>query len=318
MNSIMETYLGLDLGGTKLLVGEVDAQGRVLASKRYSSGYLAQESAADFLLNSLDDYLSTSAFPGGEPKAIGLGTIGRVDSENGIWHQIDADRTTEIHIGEIISRKYSIPCFADNDVKSATKAEMLWGAGKISNNFIFLNIGTGIASGAVIDGKLLKGSSFNAGETGHVGSCVNLGLECCCGRKDCVELLASGSGLDACARFLKDRYSTSLQLPQSPARVEAKEIFRLYSQGDELCTVLTENAAKAAAGLIMDLVRCFDPDTIVLGGGIVSEDLMYSKILENIDKYTVRFVRNGIIRTTLDPAFAGLLGAAANAMNICR
>lgn len=310
----METYLGLDLGGTKLLIGEVDADGRVLKSARYKSGYLPQERAAEFIADSLDDYIRNVGWHESKPLAMGVGVIGRVDSVNGIWHQIDSDRTSPIMLADTLSKRFGIPCFVDNDVKSATKAEMRWGAGRISSNFLFINIGTGIASGAVIEGRLLKGSSFNAGETGHVISGINVGLECCCGRKDCAELVASGAGMDACARFLKGKYDSRLQIPEAPSRVDTRDIIRLCREDDPLCKVLVDNAVKGAADLIMDLVRCFDPDCIVLGGGVVSEDYIFDRIKEAIDPYTVRFVTKGIMRTSLDPNFAGLLGAAANAM----
>lgn len=310
----METYLGLDLGGTKLLIGEISSEGEVINHKRYESGYLCQDKAMDFLFESIDDYISTVAWLGNKPEAMGIGMIGRVDSVNGIWHQIDCDRNSEVMIASMLSARYGIPCHADNDVKSATKAEMLWGAGKHSKNFVYLNIGTGIASGAVIEGRLLKGSSFNAGETGHIVSGIGLGLKCCCGRKDCVELIASGSGIDACARALKADYASSLVLPEKPRMVDVRDVVRLAASGDRLCCVLLDNAADAAAGLIMDLVRCYDPDTIVLGGGIVSEDSIFERIISKIDKYTVRFVKNGITRTCLNADFVGLLGAAANAI----
>ena len=310
----MDTCLGIDLGGTKLLIGEVNSDGRVLKSRRYESGYLQQGAAADFLSDKLDDYIRNVGFADGRPAAIGIGVIGRVDSANGIWYQMDSRRNEPVNLAETMSGRFSMPCKVDNDVKSATKAEMLWGAGRISSNFLYLNIGTGIASGAVIDGKLLKGSSFNAGETGHVISGVNLGIGCCCGRKDCAEMIASGAGMDACARLLVGKYHSALTIPEPPARVDTREIIRLCLQSDELCKVLVDNAACAAANLIMDLVRCFDPDCIVLGGGVASEDYIYERILEAVDKYTVRFVSNGIRRTSLNPHYAGLLGAAANAM----
>lgn len=310
----MITYLGLDLGGTKLLVGEISSDGVVLNHKRYDSGYLGQEKALDFIQESVDDYIATVGWRQGGPEAIGVGMIGRVDSTNGVWYQIDSNRCVELEIAKVLSHRYGLPCYADNDVKSATKAEMLWGIGKISSNFIYLNIGTGIASGAVIEGKLLKGASFNAGETGHMVSGVRLGLRCCCGREDCVELIASGSGIDASARALCGRYRTELTIPEIPQRVDVRKVVSLAASGDELCGVLIENAAQAAAGLIMDLVRCYDPDTIVLGGGIVSDDSVFNRIIEHIDTYTIRFVKNGIVRTSLNPNFAGLLGAAANAL----
>ena len=98
-------------------------------------------------------------------------------------------------------------------MKSATRAERVWGFGQISKNFIYINVGTGIAVGTVINGRQIRGSHFNAGEVGHVRVGVNLGIKCGCGRMDCVEAIAAGIGFDNCARLLRNRYETNLHIP---------------------------------------------------------------------------------------------------------
>ena len=80
--------------------------------------------------------------------------------------------------------------------------------------------------------------------------------------------------------------------------------------------VVVENAAEALANLIMNLVRVIDPDTVVLGGGIVADGYMHEKILEKLHPTTMRFVSNGVVITKLNPGFIGLLGAGAVAMNM--
>ena len=148
----MQTFLGLDLGGTKLLIGEVDAQGNVLRSKQYVSGFLDQQAACEVLCRSLDDYIATVGWATGEPpQAMGVGLIGRVDPYAGIWHQIDPGRTQPVNLAEMLTARYGLPCRIDNDVKSATRAEQAWGVGKQSNDFVFINIGTGIAAGTVFN-----------------------------------------------------------------------------------------------------------------------------------------------------------------------
>ncbi len=96
---------------------------------------------------------------------------------------------------------------------------------------------------------------------------------------------------------------------------DTREIFELSMKGDRLCVQLVVNATKALANLIMNMVRMSDPDTIVLGGGILSDGYIYSRVLEKLNPTTVRFVKNGIVLTKLDPDFIGLIGAGAVAMN---
>lgn len=311
----METYLALDLGGTKLLIGEMDTHGNILRYKKYDTGYFNQQAALEIIKRSLDDYIETIGWTNSKPVAMGVGLIGRVDPHHGIWLQIDPTRTEPVPLGKELSRLYGIPCYIDNDVKSATRAVQLFGFGQISENFIYINVGTGIAAGFVVNGRQIRGSHFNAGEVGHTQVGVSVGIPCGCGRMDCVEMIASGIGFDRCARLLKDKYETRLHVPEDLGeRVDVKNIFSLSLKGDPLCVQLVENATQALANLIMNLVRVSDPDTVVLGGGIVSDGYIHTKMMEKLNPTTIRFVKNGVVLTKLNPDFIGLIGAGTVAM----
>lgn len=145
---------------------------------------------------------------------------------------------------------------------------------------------------------------------------VSVGVKCGCGRIDCVESIASGMGFNACARYLQDKYKTALKICPKSTPVSTREIFELSKQGDPLCVTLVENASEAIAQLIMNLVRVTDPDTVVLGGGIISDVRFYEKVLSKLNANTMRFVSNGVVITHLNPDFVGLLGAGAVAMNM--
>jgi predicted NBD/HSP70 family sugar kinase len=311
----METYLGVDFGGTKILVGELDACGNVLKYKKYDSVFFNQQSALDIIKESIDDYIKTIGWVEQKPLRMGIGLIGRVDASQGIWLQIDPRRTQTIPMAHELAELYGIPCFIDNDVKAATRAEQLFGFGQISQNFIYINVGTGIAAGFVVNGQQIRGSHFNAGEVGHTQVGVSLGIKCGCGRTDCVELIASATGFDICARMFKDKLETVLHFPQGTGeRVSVSEIFALSQKEDPLCMRLIENASEAMANLIMNLVRVSDPDTVVLGGGLVADGYFHTKILEKLHPTTLRFVKNGVVITKLNPVFISLMGAVAVAM----
>jgi len=312
----METYLGLDLGGTKLLIGEVDAYGNILRYKRYDSGFFNQKAAFDIIRRSMDDYVAQVGWVGEKPVAMGVGLIGRVDPNQGIWLQIDPHRTESIALAGELTALYGISCRIDNDVKSATRAERVWGVGQFSKDFVYINVGTGIAVGTVVGGRQIRGSHFNAGEAGHMRVGVHVGIPCVCGRTDCVETIASGSGIDRCARLLRDRYETRLTFPpEGEKRVSVEEVVKLSQAGDPLCSVLMTNAAEGIANLIMNMVRVTDPDTVVLGGSIVANEYIFERIQACLNANTMRFVTHGVVLTKLNPQFVGLLGAAAVAMN---
>jgi predicted NBD/HSP70 family sugar kinase len=252
-----------------------------------------------------------------------------------VWLQIDPKRTDPTPLAQILTARFGIPAFIDNDVKSAAQAVgrfELWGrpgsdgtgpspspspSPGPSNNYIYINVGTGIAAACVVNGYLIRGGHFNAGEVGHTRVGVNVGITCGCGRKECVELSASGIGFDRCARLMAPSLShpTRLTIPDEPARVDVREVFELSRAGDPLCVELVENASQALAELVMNLVRVTDPETVVLGGGIVSDGYIHARMLEKLNPTTVRFVTGGVVLTRLDPDFIGLIGAAAVAMN---
>ena len=306
----MDTVIGMDLGGTKLLLGELTENGEILRERSVPSGPLSQREALALMRESLAAFL-----PGcvGRPAALGIGLVGRVDSRSGRWYEIDRERSEGLALAAEIEKSCALPCFIDNDVRSAARAELLFGEGRRSRDFAYINVGTGVAAGVVIDGRLLRGAHCNAGELGHSSSGLALGVPCVCGRTDCVEAIASGLGLDRCARrFYPDYPGTALRLPES-GRVGAGEIFAL-SGTDALCARLTDMAAAALANLIMDLVRFCDPDCVVLGGGVAADGFLLGRTKEKLGAHTMRFVSGGVRLTELDGRRIGLLGAACNAM----
>lgn len=311
-----KTYLGADLGGTKLLLGEVDEAGRVVRKKSYPSGFLNQQQARQLLLASLDDYFSTVADPSHRPAAIGVGLLGRVNTTDGVWEQIDPSRTMPLALAAELEERYAMPCHIDNDVKSAARAEMRWGIGKETRHFIYINVGTGIAACTVTDGKILRGGHFNAGEVGHTTVNLSVGTQCACGRRDCVETIAAGMGFDLCARMLCGRYPSHLVIPADGSRVMVSEVFRLArEEGDALCCQLVENAAEALAQLVMNLVRMSDPEAVVMGGSVMSDGYLLEQMSRRLQPETMRFVTRGVRLTALDSRMIGLMGAAVVAMN---
>lgn len=302
------TYLGLDFGGTKLMIGEVDSHGNILRSKQYPTGFCTQQEALSIMYASLDDYLADGFYGGQRPKAMGVGLIGRINSEAGQWLQIDPSRDEKLDLGVLLSERYGIPCYIDNDVKSATRAEMLWGKGKDLRHFIYINVGTGIAAGAVVNGEVIRGAHFDAGEVGYMISNVSVDAQ---SFRENIEDVASGSGFDRCARMLHAQYpDTVLTLPHE-GRVDVRDIFAGYQKQDSLCKRLVENAAESLATLITNLIRAFDPEGLILGGGVVADGLMLGLIKQRLSPETVRFLSHDIVLTNLNPHNVGLLGAAA-------
>ena len=314
----METYLGLDFGGTKLLIGETDAQGHILASKRYPTGPMSQEDAAGLIQASLRDYLSRAGVRGTLAGA-GVGVVGVSDHERGLWisktHEITGP---PIPLADIVSRALGVPAAIDNDVRSAAAAELLWGHGRACRDFIYINVGTGLAAGFVIDGKILRGANNNAGEVGHLCCDMADGAPCVCGRRGCAETALSGTGFAIQYRRLQGSFpASSLALDESGA-MDAARLYALADQGDPLAKAITEKAAKILACLIMNLARVSDPELIVLGGGASSGGWLLDRARPFLVPSAMRGVKKGTVLSALDPAAAGLLGAAAVGMGAAK
>ncbi|GGA37111.1 ROK family protein [Paenibacillus physcomitrellae] len=307
-----ETLLALDLGGTKLLIGEVDSKGRILHSKRYPSGMLTQRQATELMMASLDDYLKTSGLVGGKPAAMGVGLIGLVEANQGRWLMIDPGRKEEIRLAELLERRYGYPCRVENDVKAAALAEQRFGAGQGISDFIYLNIGTGIGAGIIAEGRLLRGWQNDSGEVGHMTVDYSGGTPCPCGRFGCAEALASGGGMDRRLRLLGQRHPDSPLLNLAAhGFVSAEEIFTYAEADDPLAVKIAIDAADAAAELILNLVRVSNPERVVLGGGVAGSAWMRRELPKRLKLPVMDSVRHGVVLSDLDPAAAGLIGAAA-------
>lgn len=311
----MRTYMALDLGGTKLLIGELDKDGKILRSKRYPSGYKSQREAVDGVLSCIEDYKKTVGFEG-EVAGVGMGMVGMVDHRNGLWRSLGHLLQEDIPFAQILSDAFSAPAAIDNDVRSATTAELLLGCGKHTKDFIYINVGTGLAAGFVIDGHIVRGKHDLAGEVGHMSLDLHSEQHCPCGRNGCCEQVVSGMGFTVQVNRLKDEYpDTALKLPEEGQRVNAKDIFELYDKGDPMCIRIVDEAVATLSCLILDLIRVSDPDTIVLGGGVVSSGWLLEKVKAELSKYTImNHITGGVELSKFDPNNAGLIGAGSLGM----
>lgn len=294
----MDTYIGLDYGGTKLLIGEVDGQGRLLASRRYDTGRKTQEEAAAYLTECLRDYREKESFQG-TPVAAGTGIIGISHREKGIWHSMNHKEGADIPLAAMVSQILQVPAAIDNDVRSSTTAELLWGIGKCSRNFVYISVGTGLAAGIVCEGRILRGANQNAGEIGHSLVKASSHRQCICGKTGCAELSASGLGM------------TENMRSRGGGCMPAREILEKSRQGDSLCRAVREEAEIVLGQVIENLVRTVDPDTVVLGGGIMQDSFFYEGVKSRLHPATMRGVTGGVRLSSLHPARAGVLGAAA-------
>lgn len=306
------TVLSVDLGGTKLLIGEVDSDGKVQRSKKYASGYLTQYEAVKLIQSSITDYIENVGFAADPPKRMGVGMVGQVDCRNGVWNFIDSRRKDEIFLSDILESFTGMECHLDNDVKAAARAEKAFGGGRGLDDFIYLNIGTGIAAGIFSGGRLVRGWQNDAGEVGHMVVDHSGSVECICGRRGCVEAIASGFGMNRRVKALAVKYPDSeLKTEINQDFVRAEKIFAAAQTGDSLGIKVAEEAVEAIMELLLNLIKTFNPRRIILGGGVAGSVFMQEKLFPRFQSPKFAVVTDGIVLSKLNPDTVGLIGAAA-------
>ena len=311
--------IGVDLGGTKVEVAQVDTAGRVLQRLRQSTdvkdGLAAVEAEIVAAVRKLEEHA------GGRPAGIGVGVAGQIEATTGVvrfapnlgWHEapLQAD----------LSQALKLPVAVINDVRAATWGEWLHGAGQGCNDLVCLFVGTGIGGGVVSGGQMLAGCSNAAGELGHVTVDLH-GPPCHCGNRGCLEALASGWAIARQARqaIAADPAAGAFLLNMAggqPDAVTAKIVAQAAQQGDPLAGQLKDEVARALIAGAVGLVNAFNPCRLILGGGVI-EGL--PELVQRVDE-GVRQLALAAASAPLQvvPAHlhndAGVVGAAALAMH---
>lgn len=258
---VVDRYLGVDLGGSKIAVSLWEVAGA--ASGAEAEPLLREKVRWDTLPGgpeaNLDRILSAGArmLQGREARAVGISGGGPLDAERGVILSIpNLAGWVDVPIAAILSEGLGAPVHLENDANACAVAEWLYGAGRGATSLAFLTCSTGIGAGLVLDGRLYRGSRGLAGEVGHQ-VIVPDGLPCGCGGRGCLEAYASGTGI---ARRLRALGAGREDLPR-----DARDLVARARSGDafSLC-FLRETAELLALGLAQ-LIFTLNPDRIVLG-----------------------------------------------------
>ena len=274
MNSPKEKpILGVDVGGTKVAVGMVDRQGKILAQARKTM--VAQgtaEAALDAVTAAIDSILSATK---DNVSSIGICAPGPLDPKSGVvLNPPNLPCWRNFSLAEKIRAKYGVPVKVDNDANAAALAETRWGAARGYRYVFYATIGTGIGTGIVFDGTIYHGKTGSAGEGGHV-SIDYRGPVCGCGKHGCIEILAAGTaiGVRARAKLAADpaRPSAMLDLADGKiASVTSELVGRAYAAGDPLAREVLAETAELLTVWLGNMVDLLDPDVLVMGGGVAA------------------------------------------------
>lgn len=241
--------VGLDIGATKTLGLVVDDAGAILAEVREAT----EPGAEGVIGTAARVFEALRAATGAElTGAVGVGIPGLVDTERGsVKHAVNLGVNGDwLHLGDHLSERLGVPVVVENDVNAATRGAVAMSG---EDDLVYLSIGTGLAAGLVLEGRLRRGDHGAAGEVGHIPVDPH-GVQCECGQRGCLETIASGSALAAAW--------PSGDVPPAQA------LFAAAQSGDVKAIAARDRFAEGVASAVRVLALAVDPRTIVLGGGV--------------------------------------------------
>jgi glucokinase len=270
----MRWVIGVDIGGTNLVVGAVAEDGsRVVGdhSRPTDPTRGADAVVLDIVeMVRLTQALLQASEPGAEVLGLGIGAPGPLDTKNGIVLLTPNLGWIDMPLRARLSEPLGLRASLDNDANCAVLGECWVGAARDARYVIGITIGTGIGGGIVIDGKLYHGASDSAGEIGHMTIDLN-GRRCSCGAYGHLEAYASGPAIASRATEQIDAGAASLLVSMVDGdlkKVTAQTVYLAAQQGDTLAhDVVRETAHYLAAGLA-SLLNIFNPDLVVVVGGV--------------------------------------------------
>ncbi|MFC1870539.1 ROK family protein [Chloroflexota bacterium] len=318
--SLDPLILGIDLGGTKILTAVANTKG-VMLSRDHSITPAKEgpDAVVKSVLESVSRVLDQAHIATADLTAIGVGAPGLSNPETGLlFTSPNLPGWKDVPLRDIIEKELGRKAFLINDANAAAIGELYYGAGRGTRNFIYITVSTGIGGGIIIDGKIYTGSTGTAGELGHM-VIDDDGPQCNCGNSGCWETLASGTALARETRHrIKEGAATSI-LKYADGNIEkinAEAIQEAAQAGDKLANELIARAAYYLGVGLANLINIFNPEVIVIGGGLsnIGDTLLKPAFKEAGHRafkqsfQAVRFARAELGRNS------GVLGAAAFAL----
>lgn len=306
-------YLGVDLGGTKILTALVDAGGRVLARERVVTPSRGPEGVVDAIVGTVERVCAAAGVPLAAVAGVGVGAPGPMDPHTGVvFEPPNLPGWRDVPLGAMLAARLRARVFVENDANAAAMGERWMGAGRGADDLIYITISTGVGGGLVLRGRLYHGVTGTAGEVGHMVIDPS-GPRCACGRTGCLEALASGTAIARAARAAVEGGARTTLAALPAEAVTAEAVAAAAREGDAVAREVYARAARALGIGIANLVNLLNPALVILGGGVADAgELLFGPVRRIVREEAferpaaaVRIVPAGL------GGLAGVVGAAA-------
>ena len=283
----MKKYrIGVDIGGTNIKIALVDFEGKIVYSNtvptRAEMGY---EAGVANIKQAIKDLMSESGADNTTIEAIGFGLPGQIDYKSGIVKNLpNIPGWIDIPLAKIIEDEFKIPTRLDNDVRCAALGELNFGAGKGCENLICITIGTGIGSGIVLNGKLVRGAANAAGEIGHIKLSLNDGPLCGCGDYGCFEAYASGPAIVTMAKeYISGGKSAKYKEMAADGIITPYLVAQAALQGDAVSIQIFKQMGYIIGVGLSSVINLLNPEKVIIGGGVADAgDILLEPIRKTI------------------------------------
>jgi len=310
-----DVMVGVDMGGTSLRALVVNGENKILAvaktptRREEKPGELITDIAAMVV-----DAVEAAGLKRGDLRAVSIGAPGAVDPVRGIVHHAPNLGWEEVPLGRKLKELLGVPVLVENDVNVGVVGEHVLGAGKGAKDLVGIFVGTGIGGGIIIGGQLYEGGRAGAGEVGHVIVQVD-GPRCGCGKRGCIEALASRTAMEREVRAAVKAGAKSIVLKimkkRRKQRMTSSVIVAALENRDPLMRKVMKRAQHFLGIFVGSIVNVLDPEVVVIGGGIAErlQEAYVRPIRETAYKYFLH--HRDAARVKIVP---GILGDNAGAL----
>jgi glucokinase len=303
--------IGVDLGGTKMLLGVLDRDSETLWESREASTGQSEDELVELLVSGIGE--ARRARPGAA--AIGLGIPARMDHARGLAISAVNLPIANLPIRDLLAERTGLPVAVDNDANLAALAEHLHGAARGAADVVMLTIGTGVGGGLILGGELYRGASGAGAELGHVVIDMD-GPPCqgSCPGRGCVEALASGTALGREGRAAAEREPGSdlAAMLAAGREIDGRAVTEAALRGDAAAIAVFELVGTRLGVALASFANVFEPELIVIGGGVIAAgDLLLEPARRELRARALPPMnRTPVVAAQLGED-AGMVGAAA-------
>ncbi len=323
--------VAVDLGGTQMRAGVLRGA-EVLSQVVLQTGNRRPESMLPRAFAAVEQALQQTGAAIEQVAGIGIGAPGPLDSRTGIvFTPPNMPGWDLLPLRHMFVERYHVPVYVENDANAAALGEFLFGAGRGCRNMVYLTVSTGIGGGVIVDGKILEGASGAAAELGHMTIDWH-GERCTCGNIGCLEYISSGTSIARRANQLiqagqgDDLLAFARQCSgqnvgngereverEEHVRVTARMVAQAAAVGVPVARQVIERAAEALGVGLVNIIHIFNPEKIVLGGGVTQMGpLLMEPVLRIVHERAMKAPREAaLVELARAGPNVGLVGAGA-------